>query len=70
MMRVSAKTVNGQFWEPKTKVNRVVPISCKLREYLDRHISNNVDGNWFFPTPHGKRWDADNVSRSNRKANN
>ena len=23
MIRVRAKTVNGEFWEPKTKVNRV-----------------------------------------------
>jgi hypothetical protein len=27
MIRVRAKTANGESWDPKTKVNRVVPIS-------------------------------------------
>ena len=27
MIRVRAKTVQGESWQPKTKVNRVVPIS-------------------------------------------
>lgn len=30
MIRIQAKTVDGEFWEPKTKVNRVVPISNTL----------------------------------------
>jgi integrase len=30
MIRVRAKTVNGEFWEPKTKVNRVVIIIKNL----------------------------------------
>jgi len=36
MIRVRAKTVNGKYWEPKTKVNRAIPISSSLRFYLDR----------------------------------
>lgn len=38
MIRVRAKTVEGQSWQPKTKVNRVVPVSSALRAYLDRYF--------------------------------
>jgi len=31
MIRVRAKTVDDTSWEPKIKVNRVVPISSKLK---------------------------------------
>jgi len=31
---IEAKTVNGEFWQPKTKNNRVVPISSCLYEIL------------------------------------
>lgn len=36
LIRVRAKTVRGEHWEPKTKANRVVPISAALRSHLDR----------------------------------
>lgn len=36
VIRVQAKTAEGDFWEPKTKVNRIVPISRTLRAILDR----------------------------------
>ena len=67
---VQAKTVNGEFWEPKTKVNRVVPISRSLRTYLDRYDLRVVPGGWYFPSPNGKRWDPDNFSADLRKLNN
>ena len=67
---VQAKTVNGEFWEPKTKVNRVVPISRSLRAYLDRYDVRVVPGSWYFPSPNGKRWDPDNFSADLRKLNN
>lgn len=70
MIRIRAKTVNGASWEPKTKVNRVVPISSKLREYLDKYIPRSVEGKWFFVSPNGKKWDPDNLSRYLRKVNN
>jgi len=69
MIRVRAKTIDGKFWEPKTKVNRVVPISTTLKKYLSSYVLSKADGPWFFPSPHGKRWDPDNVSRAIRAAN-
>jgi integrase len=60
MIRVHAKTVNGEHWEPKTKVNRAIPVSSALREYLDRYQSRIVPGRWYFPSIQGTRWDPDN----------
>lgn len=67
MIRIRAKTVGDEFWEPKTKVNRVVPISSALRKYLDAYQA--PESGWYFPTPTGKRWDPDNFSRELRGAN-
>ncbi|RII27749.1 MAG: hypothetical protein CXR31_05850 [Geobacter sp.] len=69
MIRVRAKTVKGERWEPKTKVNRVVPISNKLKISLEKFLTAGVERKWFFTTPHGKRWDPDNLSRYLRKEN-
>ena len=69
MIRVRAKTIGGEYWEPKTKVNRVVPISSTLRKYLDRYCAPAVEGEWFFATKTGKRRDPDNLSRELRAAN-
>lgn len=69
MIRVRAKTIDGEYWEPKTKTNRVVPISRALRKYLDRYSPPKVEGGWYFSTPTGKRWDPDNLSRELRTAN-
>lgn len=69
MIRICAKTVNGKFWEPKTKVNRAVPISSTLRTYLDRYSPAEVKGKLFFSTPQGCQWDPDNLSRELRDAN-
>jgi len=69
VMRVHAKTVSGEFWEPKTKVNRVVPISRTLRAILDGYTRLDVSIPWFFPSPRGKRWDADNFSQTLRAIN-
>jgi integrase len=69
MIRVCAKTINGKFWEPKTKVNRAVPISSTLRKYLDRYSPANVEGKFYFSTSRGCQWDPDNLSRELRDAN-
>lgn len=69
MIRVQAKTVNGEYWESKTKVNRAIPISSRLRAYLDSYAPAKVDGGWFFPSPMGKRWDVDNFSQLLRRVN-
>ncbi len=69
MISIRAKNVDGLFWEPKTKVNRAVPVSSRLRHYLDRYERRIVPGRWFFPSPEGKQWNPDNFSRSLRKVN-
>ena len=69
MLRIRAKTVNGRSWEPKTKVNRVVPISGTLKAYLDRYNPPPVEGKWYFSTRNGCRWDPDNLSGELREAN-
>jgi len=69
IIRVRAKTLNKEFWQPKTKKNRAVPISGALRAYLNRYAPPTSDHGWFFPSPEGKRWDVDNFSRSLRRAN-
>jgi integrase len=69
LIRIQAKTVQGEHWEPKTKVNRAVPISSALRGYLERYRPMITPGKWFFPSPKGKHYDPDNFSRDLRKAN-
>ena len=69
VIRVRAKTVNGQYWQPKTKKNRAVPISTTLRRYLKDYEPTPTQERWFFPSPHGKRYDPDNFSRDLRNAN-
>ncbi len=70
MIRIQAKTTTGgEFWEPKTKVNRVVPISRTLRGYLDRYQPPPVPGRWYFASPEGHRWNTDNFSKRLKRAN-
>ncbi|OGU16699.1 MAG: hypothetical protein A2076_06660 [Geobacteraceae bacterium GWC2_53_11] len=67
MIRVRAKTVEGERWQPKTRINRAVPISSKLRSILDKY--NCPKGEWFFCSPEGHHWDPDNLSRYLRGKN-
>lgn len=69
LIRVQAKTVNGEYWQPKTKRNRVIPISNALYKILSGYNSPK-NCTWFFPSPNGKRWDPDNFSQDLRKINN
>ncbi len=69
VIRVRAKTVLGESWEPKTKVNRAVPISSMLKPYLERYRPAPSTGHWFFPSPKGQRWDPDNFGAALRNAN-
>jgi integrase len=69
MIRVRAKTVDGDAWQPKTGVNRVVPVSRALRGHLDRYFPRPRSSRWYFPSPEGTRWDADNFSADLRAAN-
>lgn len=77
VIRVRAKTVGDVSWQPKTKVNRAVPISKALRRHLDRYVTpatktdeltQDFQG-WFFPSPQGTHCDPDNFARELRKAN-
>lgn len=69
MIRVRAKTIGGQSWQPKTRVNRAVPISSTLAKILERYTPRASDAGWFFPSPEGRWWDPDNFARDLRKAN-
>jgi len=37
LIHVRAKTIDGEHWQPKTKVNRSVPVSNDLRTCLQRY---------------------------------
>ncbi len=69
LLRIRAKVLNGESWQPKTKVNRVVPISSSLRPYLDRQRLKCGKGPWFFHSPLGCRWEPDNFSAHLRDTN-
>ena len=64
MIRIQPKTVDGEYWESKTKVNRVVPISTSLRKILDQYVVHDSDQGWLFPSPKGIRWDVNNFSKT------
>ena len=68
LIHVRAKTVDSQFWQPKTKCNRVVPISLALAEILSKYTPKR-EGPWYFPSSRGLRWDLDNFSQDLREIN-
>lgn len=69
LIRIRAKTIAEQSWQPKTKANRAVPISSTLRQYLDHYTPRKSENNWYFPSPTSHRWDPDNFSQDLRAAN-
>jgi integrase len=69
LLRIRAKTIDGESWQPKTKKNRAVPVSSRLRHYLDKWRLKRTEGTWLFPSPDGKRWDCDNFSSDLRTMN-
>jgi integrase len=69
MLRIRAKDINGKFWQPKTKVNRIVPISTTLRKYLEEYTPARTPEGWYFTSPQGKKWDVDKVSHIISDAN-
>ena len=68
MIRVRAKTIDGEYWQPKTKRNRAVPISEPLSAIL-RAYEPPCRSYWFFPSPAGLRWNPDNLSQDLRAIN-
>jgi integrase len=69
VIRVRAKTIDGESWQPKTKVNRALPISRTLRRFFNDYRRRITPGMWLFPSPAGSRWDPDNFSADLRAAN-
>ncbi len=63
LLRVRSKTIAGEAWTPKTKKNRAIPLSTRLRSILQVMPRK---GRWLFPSPEGKRWDPDNLGRRMR----
>lgn len=69
LIRIRAKTIDGRSWQPKTAVNRAVPISQALRRHLDSYtppatssppqsVWNTSGGGgrgWFFPSPGSRK---------------
>ena len=66
LIRVRKKTVDGEYWEPKTGKARVVPIGSKLYDILVAYAPT-VTGTWFFPHPTGGRWRGDSFSLALRE---
>jgi integrase len=65
LLQIRAKEIDGAFWEPKTKVNRVVPVSSALHPMLAQYSLARPKGSvWFFPSPHGCRWNEDNFTQA------
>lgn len=69
LIRVRAKTIDESFWQPKTKVNRAVPISSTLRVYFDKWRLKGGQGKWLFPNSVDGRYDPDNFSSDLRELN-
>ena len=69
MIRVQAKTVQGDSREPKTKTNLIAPISRTLRAILDGYARPAVPSHWYVPSPQGKRREPDNFSGALRAMN-
>jgi integrase len=68
VLHIQAKTIDGQFWEPKTGRNRSIPISTRLQEILSDYAPPG-GSIWFFPSPDGERWHPDNYSLKLRTMN-
>lgn len=68
LLHIRAKKIAGEFWQPKTKRNRVVPISGTLHEILSAYEPPS-EGHWFFPSPRGCRRNPDNFSQTLREIN-
>ena len=69
LIRVQAKTIDGEFWQPKTKRNRAVPISDALLAILKGFRRPHPNSIWFFASPKGLMWNPDNFSQDLAKIN-
>ena len=62
MIYIRAKEINKNFWQPKTKKNRAVPISKSLQRILKQY-KNNKNRIWYFPFDADKKWHPATFSR-------
>jgi integrase len=69
VIRVRAKSIGEESWQPKTRSNRAVPISSQLRPYLDKQRLRSSKSIWLFPNADNGRHDPDNFSADLREAN-
>lgn len=69
LLRIRAKTIDDESWQPKTKKNRAVPVSRDLRALLDAYVLPASEQGWLFPSPDGARWQPDNFSQDLRATN-
>ena len=69
MIRINAKAIDDESWQPKTKVNRMIPNSASLAHSLIRYTPRQSDYGWYFPGPEVKRWDPENCSAYLRPVN-
>jgi len=60
--------MRGKFWQPKTKRNRVVPISSDLLNILSAY-NPPASTSWYLLSPQGVFWDPDNFSKHIRNIN-
>lgn len=69
ILRIHAKTVGGESWQPKTRKNRAITVSRVLASYLNQYVITASDNGWLFPSPKGCLWDTCNFSDALRKTN-
>jgi len=62
LIRIEAKARGLEKWQPKTRRNRAVPISRTLAGILCDYFTPGWSP-WYLPSPRGKRWDPDNLSK-------
>jgi integrase len=68
LLSITAKRENeAEQWQPKTRRNRVVPVSPRLFDVLRPHTQSLNGSVWLFPSPKGCRWDSDNLSHRFRE---
>lgn len=66
LIRIEAKVHGPDQWQPKTRRNRAVPISKRLATILRDYHPPGTNP-WYLPSPTGKRYDPDNLSKRLRR---
>lgn len=69
VIHIREKRVGEEKWGPKTRQNRIVPISRELHQILANYHPKKTSYGWLFPSPEGHRWNPENFSADLRQAN-